>query len=160
MRAWWEQQAEREQRLLLAVAAVVILAILYWGLWAPLANGAAQSQQQRLAAERELEWLQAQAEGYVRSGGGGASTANVPTDEASMSTLVNSSARTFNIAISRMQPQGEMLQLWIDEVPWKQLLGWLEQLQREHGIVVNSVDLARGDSQGRVKVRRLELTRG
>ena len=43
MRAWWEQQAEREQRLLLAVAAVVIMAILYWGLWAPLANGAAQS---------------------------------------------------------------------------------------------------------------------
>lgn len=159
MRAWWEQQAEREQRLLLAVAAVVILAILYWGLWAPLANGAAHSEQQRLAAERELEWLQAQAEGYIRSGGGAAPSA-APADAASMSTVVNNSSRTFSIAISRMQPQGEMLQLWIDEVPWKQLLGWLEQLQREHGIVVNSVDLARGDSQGRVKVRRLELTRG
>ena len=159
MKAWWEQLAEREQQLLMAVAAVLALAILYWGLWAPLANGAEQSARQRLAAERELEWLQAQAEGYMRSGGGATKSA-VPADAAAMSTVVNGSSHTFNIANSRMQPQGDLLQVWIDEVPWKQLIGWLELLQRDHGIIVNSVDLARGDSEGRVKVRRLELTRG
>ncbi len=160
MKAWWEQLAEREQRLLMVVAALLVVAILYWGLWAPLANGAAHSQQQRVTAERELAWLQAQAESYVRRGGSKATSATPPADVSAMSALINSSSRGFSITISRMQPQGEMLQVWIDEVPWQQLLGWLGQLQREHGVVVNSVDLARGDSQGRVKVRRLELTRG
>lgn len=157
MKAWWEQLAEREQQLLLGAGAVLVLALLYWGLWAPISGAAAMRAQQVTNAERELAWMKEQASLVIAAGpqashGGG--------DGSSMTGLVNSLARSNNISISRLQPQGQALQVWIDEVPWSNLLTWLETLKRDHGIVVNSVDLARGDSGGRVKVRRLELTRG
>ena len=157
MRAWWEQLAEREQRLVLICGGLTLLAILYWGLWAPISAAAASRAQQLVNTERDLAWLKVQAETVLAAG---PQTAAGAIDSGALTKVVNETARRHNITISRLQPQGNGLQVWIDEVSWSSLLALLEQLQRDHGIVVNSVDLARSDNGGRVKVRRLELTRG
>jgi general secretion pathway protein M len=56
-----------------------------------------------------------------------------------------------------MQPQGNELQVWIDEVAFKDLLKWLEQLSLSEGLQVQGIDLTRGEKSGVVRVRRLQL---
>jgi general secretion pathway protein M len=63
------------------------------------------------------------------------------------------------ITLSRIQPRGEDLQVWIDEVPFNRLLTWLGALQSKQGITAASLDLNSTETPGQVKVRRLLLTR-
>ena len=56
-----------------------------------------------------------------------------------------------------MQPQGDELQVWIDEISFNQLLTWLEQLASREGLRVKNIDLSLADEQGVVRVRRLQL---
>ena len=56
-----------------------------------------------------------------------------------------------------MQPQGDDLQVWIDEISFNQLLTWLEQLASREGLRVKNIDLSLADQQGVVRVRRLQL---
>ena len=56
-----------------------------------------------------------------------------------------------------MQPQGDDLQVWIDEISFNQLLSWLEKLASRDGLQVKNIDLSKADQQGVVRVRRLQL---
>ena len=77
----------------------------------------------------------------------------------SLSSIVNRSANSFKLTITRMQPKDGTLQVWIDSVPFTQLLFWLEHLANNEGLQVQSIDLTQGDNQGEVRVRRLQLAR-
>ena len=78
----------------------------------------------------------------------------------SISSAANRSAKTYKLTITRMQPQGDDLQVWIDSTPFTQLCCFgLEHLANHEGLQVKAIDLTRGDSAGEVKVRRLHLAR-
>jgi len=47
--------------------------------------------------------------------------------------------------------------VWIEEIPFSQLLNWLEFLANKEGLLVKSIDLSRTDVEGVVNVRRLQL---
>jgi len=77
----------------------------------------------------------------------------------SISSVANRSANNYKLTITRMQPQGDDLQVWIDSTPFTQLLFWLEHLANNEGLQVKAIDLNHGDRAGEVKVRRLHLTK-
>lgn len=56
-----------------------------------------------------------------------------------------------------MQPQGDDLLVWIDEVPFNSLLIWLEKISTQEGMRILAVDIAPADAEGTVKVRRLQV---
>ena len=56
-----------------------------------------------------------------------------------------------------MQPQGDNIQVWIDEISFNQLLQWLEQLSSKEGLRVTNIDLSNAEQPGVVRVRRLQL---
>ena len=60
------------------------------------------------------------------------------------------------IAISRMQPQGEELQVWIDQAPFNDVLSWLQSLEKI-GVSILDIDITASDLPGQVKIRRLKL---
>lgn len=59
--------------------------------------------------------------------------------------------------ITRVQPQSNNVQVWIDNVSFNQLLTWLEQLANNEGIQVKVIDLSQGEQPGQVRVKRLQL---
>jgi general secretion pathway protein M len=157
LKAYLDGLEARERKLLLAAAVAVVFAIFYWGMWAPL-KGAVIEQQQMLAADEgrladmkraviDVVSLQEQnAQGQVNSGG-------------SLSSVVNRTAKAQKVVIARIQPQGEDLQVWIDQVPFNVFLQWLEVLKSQYGIQVSSLDLSTEAEAGVVRIRRLQLTR-
>lgn len=152
MKAWWQQLNIREQRLVLVMSVVISIFILYGLIWQPLNEGI---DKQKLTLERQQElltWVEENTQRYqqakrnARAGSG-----------ASLSSIVNRTSRANNIIITRMQPQGDELQVWIDEISFNQLLTWLEQLASRDGLQVKNIDLSLADQQGVVRVRRLQL---
>ncbi len=154
MRDWYDALQAREQRMVQLVALVVAIGLLYWAIWNPLSSSLDEARQGVVSAEQELKWMKEQAElALLRKSSGRAAASG------SLSNTVNRSARALGVQIDRMQPQGEALQVWIDEIEWQQFISWLEVLYVDHGISAASVDLAKSKAEGHVKVRRLLLTR-
>lgn len=149
----FNQLTEREQRLVLISMIVVVVGIFYWLIWAPLnhsisTNSKAVAQQQTL-----LAWVQKSANRAVQLRAAQGITANFT---GSLPQAVNQTAAQESIAISRMQPQGEELQVWVDQAPFNDVLSWLQGLEKL-GIKILDLDISEADVPGHIKIRRLKL---
>lgn len=149
----FHQLSEREQWLVGVSAVVVIIGMFYWLLWSPL-NKAIESD--RLAVSNQqalLSWVQKNANRAIQLR---ASASNGSRFNGSLPQAVNQTAAVQKIAITRMQPQGEELQVWVDQAPFNDVLSWLTAMQKM-GISILDVDLAEADQPGLIKIRRLQL---
>ncbi|REL36950.1 type II secretion system protein GspM [Thalassotalea euphylliae] len=156
MKQWWQQLQSREQQLILAMAGVLLVFILFQGVWQPIHQGADKAEK-KLARTQELYQ-------YVKTNtakiSSSAASVRQPSRGGSLSGLVNRVAGQYQISIARMQPQGDQgVQVWIDEIPFEQLLRLLNALTQQHGLVVSNIDVTTGNSPGTVKIRRLTLSR-
>lgn len=155
MKQWWQQLQQREQQLVIAMTVLVVVFILFQGIWKPLsenvekANSKYKRTQDLMAYVQENTALLKQSGKQVVNRSGG-----------SLSSIVNRAASQYQITIDRVQPQGETVQVWIDEVGFNPFLQWLDSLSREHGLTVSNIDIVKGNNDGVVKVRRLQISRG
>lgn len=152
MKNWWQQLDVREQKLLAAMATLIGIFLLYSLIWQPLNENLAKSSKKLARQQVLLTWVDSNTARYQQLNKG----ANKKSS-GSISSIVNRTARNYQITVTRMQPQGNELQVWIDEVAFKDLLEWLEQLSLSEGLQVQGIDLTRGEKSGVVRVRRLQL---
>lgn len=147
------QLSEREQRLVIISAVLVIVAIFYWGIWSPLNTSLEQGQTAVNNQTELLAWVQKNANraAQLRSSGD-----NNTRFSGSLPQAVNQSASRMKIAISRMQPQGDELQVWIDQAPFNDILSWLQSMEKT-GVSILDIDITASDLPGQVKIRRLKL---
>jgi len=144
---------EREQLLVIISAIMLIIATFYLAIWAPL-NSALQQQRQLLdTQQRLLVWVKDSA---VRAQQLRKSSHAANSFSGSLPQAVNRTTSQHNIVISRMQPQGEELQVWIDEAPFNALLEWLKGME-DMGVVILQADIVESDASGYIKIRRLQL---
>ena len=146
---------EREQRLVLLSGLVVLLGIFYWGLWAPLNQSISQQSQLLESNKKLVSWVEEQGQKAAQLRGTQSSPRRVT---GSLPQLVTSTSSNHSLSISRMQPQGDEIQVWIDEAPFNSLMGWLNELETR-GIVIEQLDVAETNAPGMIKVRRLVLTK-
>ena len=145
--------SEREQVLVSIAAAVVVIGFFYFAIWQPLVNGIEREQSLLQRQSETLSWVQTQAvkATQLRSLTGGKSTFN-----GSLPQAVNLTSTRHDIAISRMQPQNDELQVWVDEASFNNVLAWLQALEKM-GVQIQQVDITESGSQGMIKIRRLQL---
>ena len=148
----WQQLNLREQRLVLAMAALLGIFMLVNFVWQPLNSNLAKTEKKLARQQQLLTWVKDNTARYQTAKRNGNFSSS-----GSLSSIVNRSARNEGISVTRLQPQGNDLQVWIDEVPFTQLLQWLEQLSDNNGLVVKTIDLTTTNKSGVVRVRRLQL---
>ncbi|OUR61825.1 general secretion pathway protein GspM [Colwellia sp. 39_35_sub15_T18] len=155
IKQWWQQLNVREQRLVLALGSAVMVLLLYTLLWQPLNTNLANTEKKLVSRQALLTWVDENVARYqaIKPNGSGKKTS------ASLSSIINRTANQYQLNITRMQPQGESLQVWLDTAPFTQLLFWLEHLANNEGLQVQAIDLASSDKAGEVRVRRLQLTK-
>ncbi len=152
---WWNTLAYREQQLLGVCSAVLVVGIFYWGIWSPLSNAEYDSQQDVQKQQRTLTEIKQKANRIIALKKSGAKT----TRDDSLSSIVNSTASTYGLSITRMQPQGKKIQVWMDEVPFDALIGYLDDVVQKKGLSLDNLDIAETDAAGIVKVRRIQFSR-
>jgi len=154
LQGWWSGLAAREQQLVSVGGVFLVIWLFYWGVWTPIANA-------EMEAERNLQ-EQVSTLNYVKQTvnkiAGLKLSGSKSKFSGSLSAVVNQSAEEFGLEITRMQPQGNRIQIWMDDVPFDTLLSYLDQLVQQKGLALLSLDLAESDSPGLVKVRRIQLS--
>lgn len=152
----YQQLNDREKVLVKLSSVVVIIGLFYWLVWAPLNTALAKNRSAVESQQKLYSWVQQNANKAIqlRSSGGSKGGFN-----GSLPQAVNQTAAQANIAISRMQPKGEELQVWVDQVAFNDVLSWLQRIEGM-GIAIVEADLAEADAAGYVKVRRLRLSKG
>lgn len=152
---WWRSITPREQRLVAIGSALGLIAVLYWGVLAPLQQQADNAQSRSRAEKQLLHWTQDKANRItsLRAKGGVVHSA-LPLNQ-----IVSSSASRYRVALIRMQPQEDQLQVWIEPLAFDQLLNWIEYMQREFGVAVERLELSRAVTAGVVEVKRLQFKR-
>lgn len=153
LRTWWKGLATREQQLVGFGGAFFVIGVFYWGIWTPIAEAEIDAQRAFTAQQQTLTYVKQAANKIAGLKQAGAR----PTMNGSLSSVVNQTASTYGLEITRMQPQGDKIQVWMDDVPFDALLGYLGDLVQQKGLSLDSVDLAEADTPGYVKVRRIQL---
>lgn len=152
MKQWWQNLSQRERQMVLVCGIFVLVAILYWGILAPIQSGFTFTRKQVHNLEQQLDWMQQQAPKVAKL------QQQAPTNNnMDITTRLNILARAEHIAIKRVEPQGRTVQIEMESVPFQNLTLWLNALSQQQ-ILVKVIDLAADPSQpGHVNVRRLEL---
>ena len=153
MKTWWLGLNSREQRLIGSLGAVVIVFILYSVIWQPLTNNIANTEKKVKRQQELLVWVKQEVSRFKASG---QHNTNAKAT-GSLASIVNNAASRSGIAITRIQPQGEDLQVWIDNIAFNTLLEWLAQLSQQQGLAIKNIDLDATEVNGEVRVRRLQL---
>ena len=147
------QLSEREQRLVMISAGMVVVAIFYWGIWSPLNTSIDRAQSAVKNQTELLAWVQRNANKAVQLR---SSSGNKSAFSGSLPQAVNQSASRMKITISRMQPQGDEIQIWIDQAPFNDVLSWLQSLEKT-GVSILDIEINESDLPGQVNIRRLKL---
>lgn len=148
MRAWFENLAERERRLVLfgaiAAAVLLILAIVL-----PLNRNIAQAKQRVSTKQDDLGFIQSVAPQIAAAGP--APTA-VGGNE-NLVVLIDSSARESGLgkSLASTQPTGERsLRVRFDRAPFDGLMAWLARISQNHGVSVESAEIEFAGEPGMV----------
>ncbi|OLQ86566.1 general secretion pathway protein GspM [Vibrio ponticus] len=156
LQVWWYRITPREQRLVMIGGVALGFGLLYWGLYQPVAQRAEQAQLNLNSEKQLLSWVQDKADQIVDLRGSGVKAISpLPLNQA-----VSSSARRFNVEMVRVQPRGEEMQVWVQPLPFNQLMSWIEYMKANHAIDVLFLDIDKSSQAGMVEVKRLQLTKG
>jgi len=155
MKDWWQQLNLREQRLIASMGGVFIIFVFYSLIWQPLNDSLIQADKKLKTRQALLSWVSDNSARYQQAN----KTNKKAKGNNSLSSIINMSASRYKLTISRMQPQGESIQVWIDTAPFSDLLSWVEELVNDEGLQITAIDLSGTDRVGEVKIRRLQITK-
>lgn len=147
--------SERERILVVVGGIGLVIALFYALVWSPLQTTITTSKKGIANKQELLVWVEQNANKAIQlkqsAGGGRSFTGSLPQ-------AVNQAAARNSIDITRMQPQKDEIQVWVDKASFDSTLSWLQQME-QMGINIAEADIAETDETGMIKVRRLRLSR-
>jgi type II secretory pathway component PulM len=148
MRAWYQNLAERERRMVLFGAIVagilVILAVVL-----PLNRNIAQAKQRVTVKQDDLSFIQSAAPQIASAGPGPAGVAS----SENLVVLIDSSARESGLgkSLASTQPTGQKsLRVRFDRAPFDGLVAWLARISQNYGVSVESAEIEFAGEAGMV----------
>ena len=113
LRTWWQGLASREQQLVGFGGVFLVVGVLYWGVWAPIAQAEADALRNLSAQQQTLNYVKQTANKIAGLKQAGAK----PSASGSLSSVVNQTAGNYGLVITRMQPQGDNCLLYTSPSP-------------------------------------------
>lgn len=142
--AWWMQRSGRERLLLLILGAGLAAYLVVVAVAQPLLAARDAALTRIGSHEVALAQLAALPEGGV---------APRPADSRPVPAIVTETAPAFDLAIRRIEPEGNGARLVIEDAGFAEILTWIEALEREHGLRLAAIEIDRRPEPGIVSAR-------
>lgn len=149
----WSQFAPREQRLLTALAAVLAVALLYFVIWQPSQQARLNAEQRLQSQQQQLQWVTQNLARYQALKSAQQTSSN--QSAGSLTQRLNQAAEANDISLARIQPQGQGVVISVDEANFDRVLAFVAQLEQQYQLQISTLDVARLDTPGQVRVRQL-----
>lgn len=151
LQARFDTLATRERLLVVVGGLVVVLSLLYLLAWEPLVQ-AHEARARDLESARALANRIESVSAELTSQGAGSAV----NRSLSLLAAVDQTSRSpaLGKAPTRIQPEGDReVKIWLDNVPFDNLLRWLVELETRYGIAASSAEIERGAMAGTVNAR-------
>lgn len=130
---WYAGREPNEQRVIAALAALIVLAVLWLAVWKPISDWRSVAHNRYQNAQAQLDWMRANesraralAAGNTRSGG-----------QRSLLPVITRAAQAQGVQVNRLQPEsGGVVSVSIQTQPFNDVLQWLHQLEENNGVTV------------------------
>lgn len=158
MKVWFNNLNQREQRIVLVGAVALIIMLFYGVVWDPLTSNVSRLEADTQAGSKTLAWME-QSSAEVKRLRGTGGQAQAQRGGESLLTLVDRTAKESRLAsaLQRVQPEKEgEVRIWLDGAAFDDMMQWLAQIEKQHGVVVKSAVVESTGASGRVSAR-LEL---
>ncbi len=156
MKEWWNGLQPRERRTLSIGAVVVVLSVIYFGLWEPFRNEVRQMEQAVEKNRALLAWMERSAAEVAALKGRAAAAAPGRGGDRSLLALVDQTARRARLgpALKRVEPEGkEAVRVWLEQAAFDDVVRWITQLEQKSGVRIESITIDRQEAPGRVNAR-------
>lgn len=149
VKQWFYGLETNEQKIVLFAAGFFSLLLLFFGLIKPLNDSVNRLQVQVDSRQSSVsKWQEAMPQLLASRGQAGQGKNNQP-----LSTLISSTTRRFNLKVSRVQEKkSEQIQVWFDNVSFKDFLRWSAELHGRHHLKIISVNIRSKQRDGLVSV--------
>ena len=153
---WWQHRPRHEQRFIIALAALIVIAVLWLLLWLPLTQHVQQWQRDLPPARAQLAQAQQQLSESIGLNRQTATSATTPAT-ADARAAVTRSAAPFNLAASivSLDVQQNTVSLTLSAISFDTLVQWLDALQRDEHFYVTTATLtpltASGKNAGQLR---------
>ncbi len=139
----------REVRALRILFVVVLMAVIWQGVVMPSQRAKNEAVERLLTARSDLNWMREHAAAAKRLSASNATVTSAAG--APLLTRVSDTANTFSLVIASAQPvAGDGLQVTLESASFTAMLLWLEQLEKEYGVVVTQLSCAKTSASGKV----------
>lgn len=153
----YDHLPRRDQQALKLMTVAVLLALVYFAIWRPVAQYHDQALADRQSAVDLLAWMQenrATIRDLSGNDGSAGNSASKPANGRELMATVTSTARESGLDLQRFEPSGDdAIRVWLEDVPFTQVAAWLEGLNSNHGILIDQAAMDRRDTPGLVSVR-------
>lgn len=141
----------RDRKILLTVSLAILLLIIYIFIYKPVSSSIDNMQKKNSENQQLLVWM-AQSAASIKNMSGGVNKASKRAGR-SLNEVINSTASSTKITISRSQPRdNNQYQIWLDQIGFNELLVWLAVLQNDYGVFVSNINIGTTDKKGYVRV--------
>ena len=155
LKQWYAGLEESEQRIVLIASVLLTLLIIVFGIVKPM-NDKVNSLEMKIKTKQSTisEWKTNMPKLLASKGG-----AQVAGGGQTLSNIVTTSTRRFNLRVSRVQEKasGEM-QVWFDNVPFNDFVRWVADLNNRYQVSVATANIRNKDRNGLtsidVKIRK------
>lgn len=138
---YWAGRTPRERGLVAGLGVVLLAALLWYGLIAPVSAWHGESRDRYAASVERFRSVEAGIARY-RSASAGA-TAQLGGDQP-VRTIASERARVHGVTIARVLPGDDgRLNLWVDQAESAALIDWLADLDRQYGIAASRITVER-----------------
>jgi general secretion pathway protein M len=142
LKAWFDGRTLRERRMLLAMAAMIVLTVIWFGIFLPISDGLSSSRTRLNDAVIRLGDAQAEREAIADL------ARNKPQPiPGALADYLRQSAGDAGFALSNVNPQGDdRVQIAIPTARPGALFSWLADLEGA-GVVVATIDVSNNGDQ-------------
>ena len=143
---WFGSQSPRDQKIVKAVAAFVLLCLILVLVVQPFLGKQALYQSK---LDKSIALYSSLAENAHKFQG---QIVGQASDEPILA-VVTQQAKRSNINLKRFEPDGEGLRIWLAGARFDDAIRWLEELSSQHGIQIKQLNVDRSDQSGLVDLR-------
>ncbi|HAC50024.1 type II secretion system protein M [uncultured Sulfitobacter sp.] len=143
----FDRLSRREKYLVALVIPLALLVALYRFVWMPLQLAEAQARAD-IAAYRLVQdtaALAARAE----------IAPTAPVNDTPLATRITSSASAAQLTLRRIEPESDGIRVTLDDTPFATLLLWLSDLEEQHDVILEALEVDRRPAPGVISARLL-----
>ncbi len=145
--------SERDQQALIFLGSFTLCLVLIYSVIIPAVDYRSNARESFIHAQQLLNWMKAQQPAVLalkNAQGTNKGTPKEITDNPI--TLINTSAKNFNLSIKRLQPESNgNIRIWMEQVSFNNTIRWLDFIQQQ-GLKVDDISLDQ-QSPGIVNIR-------